>query len=45
MSLAAMPPQAGFVSEWFVFQTVFQGFHLPTSAGVSCWRWPARAWR
>jgi hydrogenase-4 component B len=30
MSLAAMPPTAGFVSEWFVFQTVFQGFHLPT---------------
>ena len=28
MSLAAMPPQVGFVSEWFVFQTVFQGFHL-----------------
>ena len=28
MSLAAMPPQAGFVSEWFVFQTLFQGFHL-----------------
>ncbi len=23
-----MPPQAGFVSEWFVFQTLFQGFHL-----------------
>jgi hydrogenase-4 component B len=33
MSLAAMPPQAGFVSEWFVFQTVFQGFHLSTLAG------------
>ena len=33
MSLAAMPPQAGFVSEWFVFQTVFQGFHLPSLAG------------
>jgi hydrogenase-4 component B len=33
MSLAAMPPQAGFVSEWFVFQTVFQGFHLGTLAG------------
>ena len=33
MSLAAMPPQAGFVSEWFVFQTVFQGFHLPELAG------------
>ena len=33
MSLAAMPPQAGFVSEWYVFQTVFQGFHLPNLAG------------
>ena len=33
MSLAAMPPQAGFVSEWFMFQTVFQGFHLPGLTG------------
>jgi len=33
MSLAAMPPQAGFVSEWFVFQTVFQGFHMPGLIG------------
>ena len=33
MSLAAMPPQAGFVSEWYVFQTVFQGFHLSTLSG------------
>jgi hydrogenase-4 component B len=33
MSLAAMPPQAGFVSEWYVFQTLFQGFHLPGLAG------------
>jgi hydrogenase-4 component B len=33
MSLAAMPPQAGFVSEWYVFQTVFQGFHLSTLGG------------
>lgn len=33
MSLAAMPPTAGFVSEWFVFQTVFQGFHLPGLGG------------
>jgi len=33
MSLAAMPPQAGFVSEWYVFQTVFQGFHLASLAG------------
>lgn len=33
MSLAAMPPTAGFVSEWFIFQTVFQGFHLPDLGG------------
>lgn len=33
MSLSAMPPQAGFVSEWYVFQTVFQGFHLSTLGG------------
>ena len=33
MSLAAMPPTAGFVSEWYVFQTLFQGFHLPGLAG------------
>jgi formate hydrogenlyase subunit 3/multisubunit Na+/H+ antiporter MnhD subunit len=33
MSLAAMPPTAGFVSEWFVFQTVFLGFHLPSLGG------------
>lgn len=33
MSLAAMPPQAGFVSEWYIFQTVFQGFHLTTLGG------------
>ncbi len=33
MSLAAMPPQAGFVSEWYLFQTVFQGFHLSDITG------------
>ncbi|HTT78121.1 MAG TPA: proton-conducting transporter membrane subunit [Stellaceae bacterium] len=33
MSLAAMPPQAGFVSEWYLFQTFFQGFHLASVAG------------
>lgn len=33
MSLAAVPPQAGFVSEWYVFQTVFQGFHLSSFGG------------
>jgi len=32
MSLAAMPPQAGFVSEWYLFQTFFQGFHLSNLA-------------
>lgn len=33
MSLASLPPVAGFVSEWFVFQTVFQGFHLTSLGG------------
>ena len=33
MSLAAMPPQIGFVTEWFTFQTVFQGFHLASLGG------------
>ncbi len=33
MSLAALPPQAGFLSEWYVFQTVFQGFHLAGLGG------------
>jgi hydrogenase-4 component B len=33
MSLAAMPPQIGFVTEWFTFQTLFQGFHLATVGG------------
>lgn len=33
MSLAAMPPQIGFATEWFVFQTVFQGFHLSSLGG------------
>jgi formate hydrogenlyase subunit 3/multisubunit Na+/H+ antiporter MnhD subunit len=25
MSLAALPPQAGFATEWYIFQTLFQG--------------------
>ncbi|HTV44581.1 MAG TPA: proton-conducting transporter membrane subunit [Stellaceae bacterium] len=33
MSLSAMPPQAGFVSEWYLFQTLFQGFHLASLEG------------
>jgi formate hydrogenlyase subunit 3/multisubunit Na+/H+ antiporter MnhD subunit len=28
MSLAALPPQAGFVSEWYVFQSLFQGMQV-----------------
>ncbi|MDA8115076.1 MAG: proton-conducting transporter membrane subunit, partial [Acidithiobacillus sp.] len=32
MSLAAMPPTAGFASEWYLFQTVFQDFRLTSSA-------------
>lgn len=33
MSLAAMPPQAGFVSEWYLFQTFFQAFHVAALGG------------
>jgi formate hydrogenlyase subunit 3/multisubunit Na+/H+ antiporter MnhD subunit len=33
MSLAALPPQAGFVTEWFAFQTLFQTLHLSTLSG------------
>jgi len=33
MSLAAMPPQAGFVSEWYLFQTFFQAFRVVSLAG------------
>jgi hydrogenase-4 component B len=32
MSLAAMPPQSGFVSEWYVFQTLFQGLQVKVIA-------------
>jgi hydrogenase-4 component B len=32
-SLAAMPPQIGFASEWLMFQTLFQGFHLSGLGG------------
>lgn len=28
MSLAALPPQIGFVSEWYVFQTLFHGMQV-----------------
>lgn len=28
MSLAALPPQIGFVTEWYVFQTLFQGMPI-----------------
>ena len=28
MSLAALPPQAGFVSEWYAFQTLFHGMQV-----------------
>jgi len=30
MSLAALPPQAGFVSEWYIFQTLFLGTQATT---------------
>jgi hydrogenase-4 component B len=28
MSLAALPPQAGFATEWYIFQTLFQGTQI-----------------
>ena len=33
MSLSAIPPQIGFLSEWYAFQTLFQGFHLISLTG------------
>lgn len=33
MSLATTPRQIGFASEWTLFQTGFQGFHLGSSGG------------
>lgn len=33
LSLAALPPTGGFVTEWYVFQVIFQGFRLSTLAG------------
>jgi hydrogenase-4 component B len=32
MSLAALPPQPGFVSEWYAFQTLFQGMQVKVIA-------------
>lgn len=33
MSLCAIPPQIGFVTEWYGFEILFQGFHLSTLTG------------
>ena len=33
MSLAAMPPQAGFLSEWYSFQSLFHGYLLMNLPG------------
>ena len=30
VSISALPPTNGFVSEWLVFQSLFLSFHLPT---------------
>jgi hydrogenase-4 component B len=30
LTLAALPPLAGFVSEWFTFEALLQGFRMPT---------------
>lgn len=33
MSLCAIPPQIGFVTEWYGFEILFQGFHLNDLTG------------
>jgi len=33
LSIAAIPPTNGFVSEWLLFQTALQSFRLPGTAG------------
>ena len=38
MSLAAMPPQAGFLSEWYAFQSLFHGYlliNLPSQIAIT----------
>src|SRR6202044_2942459 len=30
LTLAAIPPLGGFVSEWFTFEALLQGFRMPT---------------
>jgi len=30
LTLAAIPPLGGFVSEWFIFEALLQGFRMPT---------------
>ncbi|MDA8335242.1 MAG: proton-conducting transporter membrane subunit [Peptococcaceae bacterium] len=34
LSIAAIPPTNGFVSEWLLFQTALQSFRLPGAAGA-----------
>ncbi len=34
LSIAAIPPSNGFVSEWLLFQTALQSFRLPGTVGI-----------
>lgn len=36
MTLAAIPPLGGFVSEWFTFQALLQGFRMPLLSALLC---------
>ena len=38
LTLAAIPPLGGFVSEWFTFEALLQGFRMPTPAVASALR-------
>ncbi len=33
ISLSALPPMAGFVTEWYIFQTVFHSFQITNNVG------------
>ena len=38
LTLAAIPPLGGFVSEWFTFEALLQGFRMPTLLSASTLR-------
>ena len=42
LTLAAIPPLGGFVSEWFTFEALLQGFRMPTLLSRCCAHSPLR---